>query len=221
MNSKRALAILVLVALALLPLQFSRAGGWASVEITERPETLEAGDPLTFQLSVKQHGINPVDAEPVVITAVNADTGEEVTATALKAPGTGNYTVELTFPSDGTWELEGSASGMAPFDMGPMNIGLGMGTSSLTAPAGVTIIDITGDMGSGAFEPGQIEVAPGTLVIWTNNSVEGHTIVIDGAGERSGLIGPGAAFALILDEPGTYRYDCGPHPNMKGEIIVA
>lgn len=215
------IAVLVLTALALLPLQFSQAGGWASVEIVERPEVIESGQPMAFQLAVKQHGISPVDADPVVITAVNEATGESITATAVKAPGEGNYTIELTFPSDGTWQLEGAASGLAPFDMGPLTIGQGSSGTSLTAPGGALIIDITGGMGGGVFEPGTTEISAGTLVVWTNNSVEGHTIVIDGTDERSGLIGPGAAYAVIFDEPGTYQYDCGPHPNMKGEIVVS
>ncbi len=220
MNRNRIVAIVVLAALALLPLQFSQAGGWASVEIVEGPEVLESGEPMTFQLAVKQHGITPVDSDPLVITAVNDETGETITATAVKAPGEGNYTIELTFPSDGTWELVGAAGGLAPFDMGPLKVGQTAGGTSLTAPGGALIIDITGDMGAGTFEPGTTEIAAGTLVVWTNNSVEGHTIVIDGADERSGLIGPGAAYAVIFDEPGTYRYDCGPHPDMKGEIVV-
>ena len=45
------IAVLVLTALALLPLQFSHAGGWASVEIVERPEIIESGQPMTFQLA--------------------------------------------------------------------------------------------------------------------------------------------------------------------------
>jgi plastocyanin len=220
MNPKRIVAVVLLAALALLPLHVSQAGGWASVEIVEGPEVLESGEPMTFQLAVKQHGITPVDSDPLVITAVNDETGESFTATAVKAPGEGNYTVELTFPSDGTWELEGAAGGLAAFDMGPMTIGQALNARSLTAPGGALVIDITGDMGGGIFEPGTSEIAAGTMVVWTNNSVEGHTIVINGMEERSGLIGPGADYAVIFDEPGTYRYDCGPHPNMKGEITV-
>ena len=220
MNRKRIVAIVLLAALALLPLQFSQAGGWASVEIVEGPEVLEAGKPLTFQLSIKGHGITPVDVDPLVIEATNYETEESIRETADKAEGEGNYTVDLTFPSEGTWELEGTPGGFGAFDMGPLKIGQLFAGTSLTAPGGALIIDITGGMGSGAFEPGDNEIPAGTLVVWTNNSVEGHTIVINGTEERSGLIGPGAAYAVIFDEPGTYRYDCGPHPNMSGEIVV-
>ena len=59
------------------------------------------------------------------------------------------------------------------------------------------------------------------MVVWTNDSVEGHTVVIDGDIESSGLIAPGAAYALLFDKPGTYTYACGPHPAMTGTIVVS
>ena len=220
MNRKRIVAIVVLAALALMPLRFSQAGGWASVEIVEGPEILEAGKPLTFQLSIKQHGISPVDIDPLEIEATNDATNESIREIAKKAEGEGNYTVDLTFPSEGTWELAGTPGDFGSFDMGPLTIGEVFRGRSLIAPGGAMIIDITGGMGSGSFEPVDNEIPTGTLVVWTNNSVEGHTIVINGMEERSGLIKPGAAYAVIFDEPGTYRYDCGPHPNMTGEIVV-
>ncbi len=221
MNPKRIVAIVLLAALAFLPLQFSQAGGWASVEIVDGPEFLEVGKPMKLALVIKQHGISPVDIDPLVISATNDESDESIEATAEKAEGEGNYTVELTFPTEGIWELEGLPGGFAPFEMGPVKVGQVVGGTSLAAPGGALIIDITGGMGGGAFEPGTSEISAGTLVVWTNNSVEGHTIVIDGLLESSGLIGPGAAYAMIFDEPGTYRYDCGPHPYMKGEIVVS
>ncbi|HET9660514.1 MAG TPA: plastocyanin/azurin family copper-binding protein, partial [Thermomicrobiales bacterium] len=70
------------------------------------------------------------------------------------------------------------------------------------------------------FDPGRVEIPAGTLVVWQNDSVEGHTVVIDDGIERSGLIGPGGAYAMVFDKPGEYRYSCGPHPAMKGAIVV-
>jgi plastocyanin len=104
--------------------------------------------------------------------------------------------------------------------MGPVKVGQMAGATTLAAPGGAVVIDITGGMGSGIFAPGREEIASGTLVVWTNNSVEGHTIAIDGLLESSGLIGPGGAYAMIFDDPGTYAYTCGPHPAMSGTIVV-
>ena len=118
MNRKRIVAIVVLAALALLTLHFSHAGGWASVEIVKGPDELEAGKPMTFQLAIKGHGISPVDIDPLVIQATNEATSETVEETASKASGLGNYSVEITFPSDGIWDLEGRPGGFQQFDMG-------------------------------------------------------------------------------------------------------
>jgi plastocyanin len=76
-------------------------------------------------------------------------------------------------------------------------------------------------MGSGQFEPNTIEIGKGTLVVWQNDSVEGHTVVLENDPRHSGLIGPGAAFAIRFDVPGTYQVSCGPHPNMTATIVVA
>ncbi|MCC2629636.1 MAG: Copper binding protein plastocyanin/azurin family, partial [Thermomicrobiales bacterium] len=39
--------------------------------------------------------------------------------------------------------------------------------------------------------------------------------------DDSGLIEPGDSFRQTFDEPGTYRYRCGPHPGMTGVIVVS
>jgi plastocyanin len=221
MNHKRVLALMLLAALALLPLHRSDAGGWASVEIVDGPTSIEAGEPVTFDLVIKQHGISPVDIDPLVIAATNTATSESVEVTASHAEGTGNYTVEINFSNNGIWRLEATPGGFPPFDMGLLRVGKTDSSSALNAPAGSVTIEITGGMGSGQFEPGSVEISQGTLVVWTNDSVEGHTVVIDGNFESSGLIGPGAAYAVLFTEPGTYRYSCGPHPAMSGTIVVS
>ncbi len=220
MNRRRFVALAPLAGLALIPLHHSRAGGWASVEIVDRPGVIEAGKPVELSLVIKQHGISPVDIDPLTVSASNRENGKSIEETATKVPGTGNYTVVLTFPTNGIWELIGTPGGFAPFEMGTIEVGQPSSDESLSAPGGAVVIDITGGMGSGNFEPGAVEISAGALVVWTNNSVEGHTIVIDGAIERSGLIGPGAAYARLFSEPGTYQYICGPHPAMSGTIDV-
>lgn len=220
MNRIRIAIIVVLAAFALLPLHFSQAGGWASVEIVDPPDSFEAGQTITLSVVIKGHGVSPVDIDPLVISATNDATGETIEETAINAEGEGNYTVELTFSAEGVWVLQGTPGNLPPFDMGPLSVGQSLGGTSLTAPGGALIIDITGGMGGGVFEPGATEITAGTLVVWSNNSVEGHTIVLEGEKQSSGLIGPGAAYAVIFHEPGTYSYECGPHPNMVGEIVV-
>lgn len=220
MKLARVLVPLVFGVMVALPWHGIDAGGWASVEVVNSPNPIESGKPMKLDLSIKQHGITPVDIDPLVIAATHADTGEAIEATAEKADGAGNYTVEMTFPSDGVWELEGTPGGFPPFDMGTIDVGLAVDPSSIAAPGGAVIVTITGGMGSGQFEPGRIEIAKGTLVVWQNDSAEGHTVVLDNDPRRSGLIGPGAAFAMRFDVSGTYQLSCGPHPAKTATIVV-
>jgi plastocyanin len=71
------------------------------------------------------------------------------------------------------------------------------------------------------FQPYSLEVTPGATVTWVNNSDAAHTVTGDDlAFDDSGLIEPGDSFRQTFDEPGTYRYKCGPHPGMTGIIVV-
>jgi plastocyanin len=320
MRASRLLIVLLLGALALLPAGSTVAGGWASVEIENGPDEIASGEPVTFEVVVKGHGIDPVPADEVTIIATNSETGETIEATATKGDEVGHFSVELTFPSDGDWTMQGIPAPYPAFDMAPVTVGqtamnaqdfvvmiadvgcdelhpvgtmlelteangalvgsfdgagktlwlsraagsyaacgalpgtLPEGRSivpfdpiadgdtaaiavvdrtddgvtvavypvPLTAPAHVATIAITGGMGGGQFGPGELNVERGTLVTWVNDSTEGHTVVVDSKDDMtSGLIGPGESFSLEFDEPGEYRYTCGPHPDMKGTIVVS
>jgi plastocyanin len=221
MKLARFLGVILFGAMLALPFHGMQAGGWASVEIVDGPDYLEVGTPMTLALSIKQHGITPVDIDPLVISASNPETGDEIEATATKSSGEGNYTVELTFPSEGSWSMVGVPGDFPPFDMAPVKVGQQVNDSSISAPAGSVVFTISGGLGSGNFEPNRIEIAEGTLVVWQNDSLEGHTVVLENDPLQSGLIGPGAAFAMRFDEPGTYQITCGPHPNMTATIVVA
>lgn len=71
-----------------------------------------------------------------------------------------------------------------------------------------------------AFVEDRIEVAAGTTVTWTNRDAMVHTVSADDGSFSSGAIRPGAAWSATFSEPGTYPYHCGPHPFMKGTVIV-
>ena len=94
------------------------------------------------------------------------------------------------------------------------------------------------------FEPESLTVAPGTEVVFTNDSESAHSVtayenripegveyVSSGGFEsereaREGLsealIAPGDEYSVTLDEPGTYEYFCIPHEElgMKATIVV-
>lgn len=71
-----------------------------------------------------------------------------------------------------------------------------------------------------AFAPARMEVAVGTTVEWTNNDPLAHTVTAADGSFDSGLIQPGGKWAYTFTTPGTYDFNCTPHPFMKGVVIV-
>ena len=90
--------------------------------------------------------------------------------------------------------------------------------AALAAPEETLTVEI---LDTWVFQPYSLEVPPGATVTWVNNSDVAHTVTGDDlAFDDSGLIEPGDSFRQTFDEPGTYRYHCGPHPEMTGVIVV-
>ena len=91
----------------------------------------------------------------------------------------------------------------------------------------------TGTSGSGtmvaisgySFNPQTLRVSVGTTVTWTNMDTVAHSVVSGTPNQPSGLfqsslLGNGQSFSYTFDTPGTYTYNCGPHPYMTGTIVV-
>ena len=68
------------------------------------------------------------------------------------------------------------------------------------------------------FVDGTVTVEAGTTVtwVWDDQPIE-HNVVFDGF--ESPLQAEGT-YSHTFDEPGTYPYECGPHPFMTGTITV-
>jgi plastocyanin len=86
--------------------------------------------------------------------------------------------------------------------------------------AEVNVIDNT-------FDAENIQVAPGTQVVWTNNGRQDHDIVPaedNGWGVEPADFAPDAVYEHTFDDPGTYRYYCTLHgtaqAGMTGAIVV-
>lgn len=73
------------------------------------------------------------------------------------------------------------------------------------------------------YAPAELKVKPGTTVKWINGEKRtSHSIRFVGpAGFESDRIFPGEAWQRTFDKPGDYPYSCGPHPEMKGVVVVA
>jgi plastocyanin len=65
-----------------------------------------------------------------------------------------------------------------------------------------------------------IEVVSGTTIEWTNHDRVMHTVTGDDGSWRSGAIRPGGKWRATFSRPGSYPFHCGPHPYMRGVVIV-
>ena len=71
-----------------------------------------------------------------------------------------------------------------------------------------------------AFHPAVIIVEPGTAVVWENDDIAPHTTTADDGEWDSGRLDQGQTYRHTFDQPGTFDYHCGFHPNMRGAVIV-
>jgi len=76
------------------------------------------------------------------------------------------------------------------------------------------------DMARYLFLPKRTEIPAGATVEWINVDEVLHTVSSEDGAWSSGPIEPGERWRARFDRPGRYLYYCGPHPFMKGEIIV-
>jgi plastocyanin len=88
--------------------------------------------------------------------------------------------------------------------------------STTPAPNSTTTVDIHDH----AFNPAQLNVAPGTTVTFVNNDTEPHTATANDGLFDSGVLEPGSSFDVWLDGSGTVGYHCELHPDMQGSIVV-
>jgi len=72
------------------------------------------------------------------------------------------------------------------------------------------------------FDPPELKVKAGTTVKWVNNEKRAsHSVIWLGPGGfESERMFPGESYQRKFDQPGTYPYSCGPHPEMKGLVVV-
>ncbi len=71
-----------------------------------------------------------------------------------------------------------------------------------------------------AFSPGTQTISVGDTVTWTNTDRAGHSVIADSGAFSSSILSTGESFSFTFDTSGTYTYFCGPHPSMKGTVVV-
>ena len=83
-------------------------------------------------------------------------------------------------------------------------------------PTSATHLTISGY----AYQPAEINVAPGTTITFTNRDHTPHTATSTNTGFDTGTIDPGKSAPVDITTPGTYSYYCQFHAFMHGTITV-
>ena len=71
-----------------------------------------------------------------------------------------------------------------------------------------------------AFKPGELRVAVGDTVEWTNADILPHLVAADSASWKSRELAPGQHYRWVATARGRFPYHCAAHPTMHGLVIV-
>ena len=80
--------------------------------------------------------------------------------------------------------------------------------------------DGTIDMQDYAFNPVRVQAPAGTTLTWRNSGAVIHTATAQNGSFNTGDVAAGQSVSIEFDTPGTYLYNCTPHPWMIGDITV-
>jgi plastocyanin len=72
-----------------------------------------------------------------------------------------------------------------------------------------------------AFKPGDLEIAAGTTVTFTNKDEFAHTATAKDKSFDSGSLDPDATFEHTFETAGTFEFLCAIHNSMTGTITVS
>ena len=119
----RQLVVLGTLAAALALAPAASSGGWASVGFAPLPDGTSAGSTWSPTITVKQHGITPLQGlQPVV--EVYDESGAATRFPARETSEAGVYTADVVFPSEGSWHVAiVSGFGDSHVTYGPVSVG--------------------------------------------------------------------------------------------------
>ncbi len=88
--------------------------------------------------------------------------------------------------------------------------------AALAAPEGIV------EIRDYRFTPERLTVPAGSTVRWVNREKRtAHSVRLLGPGGfESERFFPDESWSHRFERPGRYPYECGPHPEMKGEVVV-
>ena len=219
-----------------------------TVNLSTQPERIVVGQPTTLfidvndadtgedathvdgQITIRRgsyypssSGDQPVAPIPIPLHgAYHGHLGAISTTQTFSQPGTYMINVDLNaIPYSAP--LFGEASTrfvIQVFDDGASNM-------QQSHPLKENTVDIVG-LESPFYTPNAIRSSVGETITFDNvdgnhhtvTSVKSGTIEHDGKFD-SGLLQPGEAFELIIDEKGTHHYYCALHTSMRGTVIIS
>jgi mono/diheme cytochrome c family protein len=141
MKNIKLFSLLIVVALAVVWVVPTFAGGWAVATIDELPGQVVAGEPLTIGFMVRQHGTHPSIGLNASIRMQKVGSTDVQRVEVVEEGEPGHYTATLTFPTEGTWNwsLEtGFYPEIQPMPALTVVSADSLQASTVTAPAAVT-----------------------------------------------------------------------------------
>ncbi len=71
------------------------------------------------------------------------------------------------------------------------------------------------------YKPAELRVRAGTTVRWVNREARtSHSVLWSAEKIESPRFFPDEHYERRFDKPGRFEYTCGPHPEMKGVVVV-
>lgn len=71
------------------------------------------------------------------------------------------------------------------------------------------------------YSPAVVEIRSGDTVTWVNHEKRtSHSVLFEATGEESERFFPGEKWSRTFPQAGRFEYRCGPHPEMKGAVVV-
>jgi plastocyanin len=177
----------------------------------------------------------PVALAGDIATMLDADDGEDVAWSAgvqIGIPYTVN-TLSLFATNTGSGTLQGVTRGGGRTRWGveltlpiPLGAFLGWYPSREEARAAVEPNPDAGPRATRisifryAFIEDRFTAQAARTLVFVNEDSVVHTVTADDGSWSSGPIPPGGQWGVDFTEAGTYTYHCGPHPFMKGSVIL-
>jgi hypothetical protein len=161
----------------------------------------------------QQRSLSPLS--PSALSSRPADAASPTRVAAL-APRRVDYHDGETPPPANPMPDPGADPGTTP---PPPNPDQPLPPDGVPVPVPVQLtISIIGSFGNLAFAPNPQQAAVGNTVVWANNDLVQHTIVLDD-GTPVGTLAPGQSSAPITLIAETTGYHCTLHASMVGQIV--